>query len=118
MANSRWADIKAEHPEPNAADLAEISRDYDLGQLVYDLRTQAGLTQTQLAERMETTQSVVSRLEEGGGASNRLDTVKRLADAFDLYATLSLSPEPLTPEPVGQIPPYSVLLNRPSKKYA
>lgn len=118
MANSRWADIKANHPDPSPAELAEINRDYDLGQLVYDLRTEAGLTQTQLAERMGTTQSVVSRLEEGGGASNRLDTVRRLADAFGLYATLSLSPEPPGRVPVGEIAPYSVLLNQPTKKYA
>lgn len=47
----------------------------ETGQLIYDLRTGTGLSQGALAERMGTTQSVVSRLEEGGGATNRLDTI-------------------------------------------
>ena len=107
MANSRWADIKAKYPTPEPVELEAISRDYDLGQLVYDLRTQAGLTQTELAKRMGSTQSVVSRLEEGGGASNRLDTVKRLAEALNLYASISLLPEP------PKATPGTVLLNWP-----
>ena len=50
------------------SDLTAINQDLDLGQLIYDMRTEAGLTSVKLAERMETTQSVISRLEEGGGA--------------------------------------------------
>lgn len=37
------------------------------------------MSQRELAERMGTTQSVVSRLEEGGGARNRIDTLARVA---------------------------------------
>ena len=40
-----------------------VEQDLALGQLIYDLRTEAGLTQSALAERMGTTQSVISRLE-------------------------------------------------------
>src|SRR5436305_52583 len=36
----------------------------ELSRLVYDLRTQAKLTQAQLAKRVGTTQSVISRLED------------------------------------------------------
>lgn len=38
-----------------------------LGQFIYDLGTGAGLSQRELAARMGTTQSVISRLEEGDG---------------------------------------------------
>lgn len=67
MANySRWEDIKKRKGEPSAQTRAGVEQDFDLGQLIYDLRTEAGLSQRELAERMETTQSVISRLEEGG----------------------------------------------------
>lgn len=43
----------------------------------------------ELAERMGTTQSVISRLEEGGGARNRLDTLARVATALDRHLIVS-----------------------------
>ena len=43
---------------------------------------------------MGTTQSVISRLEEGGGANNRLDTLARVAIALDRHLVLSF-PETL-----------------------
>ena len=67
--------------------------DRDLGQLIYDLRTGAGLSQRELAERMGTTQSVISRLEEGGGAKNRIDTLARVAKALDRHLVLSFPTE-------------------------
>ncbi len=38
---------------------------------------------------MGTTQSVISRLEEGGGAKNRLDTLARVAEALDRHLIVS-----------------------------
>jgi glutamate-1-semialdehyde 2,1-aminomutase len=61
---------------------AEVEHDLALDQLIYDLRTGAGLSQRELAGRMGTTQSVISRLEEGGGARNRIDTLARVAEAL------------------------------------
>lgn len=49
------------------------------GQLIYDLRTEAGFSQRELAARMRTIQSVISRLEDGGGGRNRIDTLARVA---------------------------------------
>lgn len=46
----------------------------------------AGLSQRALAERMGTTQSVVSRLEEGGGAKNR---IARVAEALGRHLIVS-----------------------------
>jgi ribosome-binding protein aMBF1 (putative translation factor) len=90
MANySRWDDVKRSRPEPSAETRNEIGQDFALGQLIYDLRTEAGLSQRALAERMGTTQSVISRLEEGGGANNRLDTLARVATALDRHLVVS-----------------------------
>ena len=90
MANySRWEDIKSSRPTPSAETQAGVHQDLALGQLIYDLRTQTGLSQRALAERMGTTQSVISRLEEGGGANNRLDTLARVAAALGRHLVIT-----------------------------
>ena len=90
MANySRWDDVKKTRPGPDAETRAGIEQDLALGQLIYDLRTEAGLSQRELAERMGTTQSVISRLEEGGGPRNRIDTLARVATALDRHLVVS-----------------------------
>jgi len=90
MANySRWDDIKKKRRETDAGTRTEIDQDLALGQLIYDLRSEAGLSQRELAERMGTTQSVISRLEEGGGARNRIDTLARVATALNRHLILS-----------------------------
>ncbi len=94
MANfSRWEDIKNRNGAPSAATRAGVVQDLDLGQLIYDLRTETGLSQRELAERMGTTQSVISRLEEGGGAKNRIDILARVAKALDRHLVLSFPTE-------------------------
>ena len=90
MANySRWEDVKKKRPEPSAEARVVVEQDLAMGQLIYDLRTEAGLSQRELAERMGTTQSVISRLEEGGGARNRIDTLARVATALDRHLIVS-----------------------------
>lgn len=78
---STWTEIKARQVAHDSrsdrerdANRATVSLRFDLAQLVYDLRTSAGLTQRQLADRMGTTQSVISRLEQAG----RLPTLEML----------------------------------------
>jgi len=73
---------------------AAVEQDLALGQLIHDLRVQAGLSQRELADRMGTTQSVISRLEEGGGARNRIDTLARVASGLDRHLVLSFPAEP------------------------
>jgi ribosome-binding protein aMBF1 (putative translation factor) len=90
MANySRWDDVKKRRRAPDAETRTGVEQDLALGQLIYDLRTEAGLSQRELAERMGTTQSVISRLEEGGGARNRIDTLARVATALDRHLVVS-----------------------------
>lgn len=64
-----------------------------MGRLIDGLRTTAGLSQREVADRMGTTQSVISRLEEGGGAKNRIDTLGRVAIALDRHLVLSFPVE-------------------------
>jgi transcriptional regulator with XRE-family HTH domain len=90
MANySRWDDVKRKRRPIDPDTRAAIEQDLALGQLIYDLRTEAGLSQRELASRMGTTQSVISRLEEGGGAKNRIDTLARVATALNRHLILS-----------------------------
>ena len=90
MANySRWDDIKNKRRAPDNETRVEVEQDLALGQLIYDLRTEAGLSQRELAAKMGTTQSVISRLEEGGGARNRIDTLARVATALNRHLVLS-----------------------------
>jgi transcriptional regulator with XRE-family HTH domain len=90
MANySRWEQVERERRGPSADTRAAVEQDLALGQLIYDLRTEAGFSQRELAERMGTTQSVISRLEEGGGARNRIDTLARVAIALDRHLVVS-----------------------------
>ncbi|MFJ9391473.1 multiprotein-bridging factor 1 family protein [Nocardioides sp. NPDC101246] len=44
-----------------------VEQDLALAQLIYELRTEAGLSQRDLAARLGTNESVISRLEEGAG---------------------------------------------------
>ena len=49
--------------------------------LVHDLRTQAGLTQKELAARIGTTPSVISRLEDADYGGHSLSMLRRIAAA-------------------------------------
>jgi ribosome-binding protein aMBF1 (putative translation factor) len=50
---------------------------------IYDLRTQAGLTQSELAKRVGTTASVICRLEDAEYEGHSLSMLRRIAEAVD-----------------------------------
>jgi transcriptional regulator with XRE-family HTH domain len=54
----------------------------EIGQMIYEARTKAGLTQRQLAHRLGTTQSVISRLESADYEGHSLNMVQRIAEAL------------------------------------
>ena len=58
----------------------EMRPEFELARALIAARSQAGLTQAQLAARMETSQSVVSRLE-SGQAHPSTKTLERIARA-------------------------------------
>lgn len=78
----------AERDEYEAA-AAEAELCLDLAQMVYDARTAAGLSQTELARRMGTSQAAISQIE-GGGQVPTITTLARVARATgrDLRITL------------------------------
>ncbi len=92
-SHSRWDDIKTRRPGPLENACRAEEQTFTLGELIYELRTGAGLSQRELAERMGTTQSVISRLEEGGGGRPRLDTLARIASALDRHLVVSFPEE-------------------------
>ena len=58
----------------------ELEAEFNLARALIQARSSAGLTQQQLAERMETTQSVIARLE-SGRTHPSTQTLERLAAA-------------------------------------
>src|ERR1700704_7049452 len=58
----------------------ELTPEFELARAVIDARAAAGLTQEQLAKRMDTTQSVIARLESGRTRPST-QTLERLASA-------------------------------------
>ena len=60
---------------------------------VSERRRQLGLSQAQLAELCETTQSAIARLE-SGGRPPRIDTLLRIAHALDCELAVELRPRP------------------------
>ncbi|MPZ18102.1 MAG: helix-turn-helix domain-containing protein [Luteitalea sp.] len=62
--------------------------------LIHDLREEAGLTQQELAERVGTTQSVISRLEDADYEGHSLQMLSRVAHALDRKITLTVDAEP------------------------
>jgi ribosome-binding protein aMBF1 (putative translation factor) len=65
-----------------------------LAEIVYRLRTNAGLTQTELARRMGTTQSAIARVE-AGGSTPTLDLLDRVGRAIGAQITLTVNGETL-----------------------
>jgi ribosome-binding protein aMBF1 (putative translation factor) len=53
-----------------------------VAQLIYAARTNAGLSQAQLADRIGTRQSVISRLEDADYAGHSLNMLQRIASAL------------------------------------
>ena len=73
----------------DAAEAEEEAR-LQLAELVYAARTRAGLTQTELARRMGTQQSVISAIENGGQVPS-VSTLWRIARALDLRLTIDMA---------------------------
>jgi ribosome-binding protein aMBF1 (putative translation factor) len=80
-----WSDLKSRRGDSEARRRGyQQSKDaVELGARVRTERERLGLTQTQLAERMDTTQPTIARLE-AGGVTPSLDTLRRAANALGL----------------------------------
>ena len=60
---------------------------------IYELREQAGLSQKELADRVETTQSVISRLEDADYEGHSLSMLNRIAKALNQQVQVVMRPK-------------------------
>ncbi|MEX2316495.1 MAG: helix-turn-helix transcriptional regulator [Pirellulales bacterium] len=70
----------------------EFSEQADVAEALFAARTEAGLTQAQLAKRAGTTQQVVSQLEDADYQGHSLSMLRRIADALDSRVELRIVP--------------------------
>ena len=73
-----------------------LEEEFSLTAALIDARSRAGLTQEQVAQRMETTQAVVARLE-GGGSKPSTRTLEKYATATGSRLRISFEPEEARP---------------------
>ena len=73
-----------------------LAPEFELARAVIEARVRAGLTQEQLAERMDTSQSVIARLE-SGRVRPSTQTLERLAAATGTRLRISFEPAPSQP---------------------
>jgi ribosome-binding protein aMBF1 (putative translation factor) len=66
----------------------------DLALLVREMREDAGLTQSELARKIGTTQSVIARLEDAEYAGHSLTTLERIAAACGVALKLHAEKKP------------------------
>lgn len=87
------ADLKARilaNPEARAEYDAQAP-EFELARELIAARTRAGLTQTELAKRMSTTQSTIARLE-GGRSLPSMSTLQRYAEATGNRLAVRMEP--------------------------
>ncbi len=70
-----------------------LEEEVSLSAAMIEARARAGLTQEQVAQRMQTTQAVVARLE-GGGSMPSTRTLEKYAMATGTRLRISFEPEP------------------------
>ena len=79
---------------------------WDVALQIAALRQQAGLSQTELARRLRTSQQQISRLESPGYQGHSLSMLRRVAQALSARVKVTFEPEPS---------PVSHLAERPIK---
>jgi ribosome-binding protein aMBF1 (putative translation factor) len=73
--------------------LRDSSINAQVSMIIYDTRKQAGLTQSQLAEAIGTTQSVIARLEDADYEGHSLSMLTRIASALNQKLEIKMSPK-------------------------
>lgn len=86
---NRLVEGDAEH----LALLQEARLDGLIAEMIYEKRTAAGLTQTQLAKLVGTTQSAISRLEDADYQGHSLTMLQRIAHAMNYRVEVRFVPD-------------------------
>jgi DNA-binding XRE family transcriptional regulator len=75
------------------ADLVELEpANLDMARKIYELRTKAKLSQAELARKVGTTQSVISRLEDADYDGHSLDMLRHIAAAVERRVEIRFLP--------------------------
>jgi ribosome-binding protein aMBF1 (putative translation factor) len=72
--------------------LREASLNAEVAQLIYTARKQAGLTQQQLADLIQTKQSVIARLEDADYEGHSLSMLQRVGEALGQRIEIKMVP--------------------------
>jgi HTH-type transcriptional regulator/antitoxin HipB len=88
---TKYAKARAARDPEFAEDLETGYTDFKVGVLLRQAREKAGFTQEQVAERLETKKSAISRIENSAG-SIRFSTLERYARAIGWQLALELRP--------------------------
>ena len=75
---------------------AALEEEFQLTRALIEARSRAGLTQGEVAKRMQTTQAVIARLESGGSRPSTR-TLERYAKATGSRLRITFEPEPARP---------------------
>jgi len=79
-------------------EMLQIAEELRVAQMIFDARTEAGLTQKELAQAVSTTQSVISQLESAEYKGHSLTMLERIAKALNRRVEIRLAPR----NPVGR----------------
>ena len=93
--------LTSEDPEMEDM-IKESSLNAELAQMIDRARTQAGLTQQQLADRIGTKQSVIARLEDAEYNGHSLSMLQKIASALNQRLEVNLVPITLQHHPKQQ----------------
>src|SRR3989337_4314272 len=92
------ADIAGKEPEMQRLFEEEVAN-REVAQKIYQLRTKAGISQAELARRVGTTQSVISRLEDADYEGHSLAMLNRIAAALERRVENRFVPRRRRPQP-------------------
>ena len=79
--------------EPLMAAIAEAKVNLDVAQMIYDARTKAGLSQSELAALIGSKQPVIARLEDADYQGHSLTMLRRIAAALEQRLEVRLVPK-------------------------
>jgi HTH-type transcriptional regulator/antitoxin HipB len=90
-----WDELRQERLASPAASAGydQARRAFQLGEQVRALREAQGISQSELARRMGTTQPAIARLE-AGRVAPRLETLDRVASALDVRLVIAFQEPP------------------------
>jgi DNA-binding XRE family transcriptional regulator len=84
-------DLIGDDPQA-AADYEQVKADLAVARRIFGLRMSAGLTQAQLAKRIGTSRTVISRLEDADYEGHSLAMLNRIANALDQRVEIRFVP--------------------------